>query len=72
MDKRGLLLIIGAMACCTAAIACLIILQMQSNGRTERNVQVLCDRLEELDGQPCELMQPSDTETRLFAFVRRG
>lgn len=59
------------MACFTAAIACLILLQMQGQARSEVNVAGICSRLERIDGEPCALVQPSATETRLFAFLRR-
>lgn len=71
MRKRDLFLIIGAMACFTAAIASLILLQIQGQMRSETNVAQICYRLQMVDGRPCDLLQPSDTETRLFSFIRR-
>ncbi len=71
MTRRDLLLIIGAMACFTAAIAALIILNAQSAQRSEVNIGILCQKLVRVTNEPCGLLQPSDTETKLFAFIRR-
>ncbi len=71
MTRRDLLLIIGAMACFTAAIAALIVMSAESSRRAERNVDILCRKLVQVTNQPCELIQPSDAETKLFAFIRR-
>ncbi|WP_182422342.1 hypothetical protein [Aureimonas sp. ME7] len=71
MRTRDLILIIGAMACFTMAIATLILINGQTTHRSERNIQIICDELQKLNGKPCQLLQPSDTETKLFAFIRR-
>ncbi len=71
MTRRDLMLIIGAMACFSAAIAALIMLNAQSAQRSEINIEILCRKLVQVTNQPCELVQPSDTETKLFAFIRR-
>ncbi len=71
MRKRDLAFIITAMACFSLALASLILFQMQASTRAERNVAILCDKLTEINGKPCDLVQPSEAETRLFAFIRR-
>ncbi|MBB3949894.1 hypothetical protein [Aureimonas jatrophae] len=71
MTKRDLILIIGAMFCFTAAIAALIVMSGESSRRSERNIELICAQLQEINGKPCQLLQPSETEARIFAFSRR-
>lgn len=71
MRKRDLLLVIGFMACFTAALGSLVIMQIQGQIRSEENVNRICAYLQTRDGRPCDLLQPSETETRVFGFIRR-
>lgn len=71
MRKRDLMLIVGFMACFTLALAALILSNIETQRRSETNIGLLCAKLEAIDGKPCQLLQPSEEETRLFAFIRR-
>ncbi len=72
MRRRDLVLIITILVCVIGALGTLTLIQMEAAGRSERNVRLICEKLQRIDGEPCQLEQPSDTGTRLFAFIRRA
>ena len=70
MRRRDLVLVIAIMACFIAALGALITLQMEASARSEANIRTICQKLQKMDGQPCNLIAPPPASNRLNAWIR--